>query len=319
MMVDPAITVRVLPNLDGNDVTVTAFNRYDNVAGYRTNTSGRRVFRSRTSIQYFAPPAGFQPGTDFLGTPFSVGINDAGQVASGIIGDTAQRAFIWWHSGGTTLLNPTYPFVDSAEALGCGATAITDSGYIGGTCLPNSNNFITEWQSDGTVILNECCGVITALTDNQYRTGYTLQLAPPVAFIWKPGAAYYELLDHTTREVSAGLAVNPTGWVAGWLVDSTGLDSAAVLWVPGQPVRILSHIGQATGVDLAGNVVGFHRDTHMGPSVAFLWNFATGAHFLPALPGGGATAAVAINNVNREILGWAIDAHGLKHAVIWTF
>jgi hypothetical protein len=84
-------------------------------------------------------------------------------------------------------------------------------------------------------------------------------------------------------------------------------------------MRILSHIGQATGVDAAGNVVGFHRDTHTSPSVAFLWNFATGAHFLPGLPGGGATAAVAISNANREILGWAIDAHHLKHAVIWSF
>jgi hypothetical protein len=316
--VDPTITIRILPNLDGNDITVTAFNRYDVVAGYRTSASSSQVFRSRTSIQYFTPPTGFQPGTEFLDAPPKVGVNAEGQVVSGVISDTAQRAFIWWHNGGTTLLDPTYPF-DGAEVMGCGATAITDGGNIGGTCLVTTNNFIAEWRSDGTVIKNECCGVITALTDNEYLTGYTEQLAPPVAFIWKPGAAHYELLDHTTREVSAGLAINPTGWVAGWLVDSTGPDSAAVLWVPGQPVRILSHIGQATGVDLSGNVVGFHRDAHLGPSVAFLWNFATGAHFLPRLPNGGATAAVAISNVNREILGWAIDAHGLKHAVIWTF
>ncbi|HZS58615.1 MAG TPA: hypothetical protein VFA43_05050 [Gemmatimonadaceae bacterium] len=69
-----------------------------------------------------------------------------------------------------------------------------------------------------------------------------------------------------------------------------------------------SHIGAATGVDPSGNVVGFHRDVHGGPSVDFLWSFATGAHFLPGLPNGGASAAVAISGVNREILGWAIDA-----------
>jgi hypothetical protein len=75
----------------------------------------------------------------------------------------------------------------------------------------------------------------------------------------------------------------------------------------------------ATGVDNWGNVVGFHRDSASGPRTAFLWNFATGAHFLPGLPGGGETAAVAINSVNPEILGWAIDSHGVKHTVIWTF
>jgi hypothetical protein len=77
--------------------------------------------------------------------------------------------------------------------------------------------------------------------------------------------------------------------------------------------------GEATGIDSSGNVVGFHQDTTGAPMQAFLWNFATGAHFLPGLPGGSQTAAVAISNVNPEILGWALDAHGLKHAVIWMF
>jgi hypothetical protein len=34
--VDAAFHVRVLPNVDGNNVTVTSFNQYDVVAGYRT-------------------------------------------------------------------------------------------------------------------------------------------------------------------------------------------------------------------------------------------------------------------------------------------
>jgi hypothetical protein len=315
--VDPTISVRIAPNLDGNNITVTGFNRYDNITGYVTTGSTARVFRSRTSIQYFTPPAGFQPGNFFL---IHAGINDYGQVAGGIINDTSQRAYIWWAGGGTTLLPPVVPAVPPEGPLGCGAWTISDSGYVVGTCMPNVNWFATEWAPGGTVIKNACCGVLTAIAENQYLTGYDLKFDPPIALLWPPGASYYTLigLNNGQMEESEGRAVNTSGWAAGWAF-VTGADSAALLWVPGQPQRILSHLGVATGVDTWGNVVGYHRDTPTGPTTAFLWDFATGAHFLPGLPGGGATGAVAINNVNPEILGWAFDSQGVKHTVIWTF
>jgi hypothetical protein len=143
----------------------------------------------------------------------------------------------------------------------------------------------------------------------------------PVALAWPPNAAFYTLvgLNNGQPEFSQGLAVNIHGWVAGWaFIPTPAQDTSALLWVPGQPQRILSHLGLATGVDAEGNVVGYHRDASGGPRTAFLWNLATGAHFLPGLPGGTETGAVAINS-NHEILGWAVDSHGLKHTVIWTF
>jgi hypothetical protein len=307
--IDSSVSIRVLPNLDGNDVTVTAFNRYDVVAGSRTTTSGERVFRSGQSIEYFTPPAGFEP----FGP---VGINAAGRVVSSVASDTSFRAFIWWHNGSTTLLAPAFP-VDSEEGLlGCMATAISDSNYVAGACMPNVNDFMTEWAPDGTMLRLDCCGVALALTDNHYLTGFSDIAVTPQAFLWRPNAPTYDLLGGG-QEVSSGLGVNATGWVVGWRV--TFPDTAAVLWVPGQSERTLSHLGQATGIDSIGDVVGFHRELSGGPSTAFLWNAATGAHFLPGLPGGTETAAVAINNVNPEILGWAVDARGMKHAVIWTF
>jgi uncharacterized membrane protein len=318
--VDGSITLRVAPNLDGNNVVVTGFNQYDVITGYVTSGTTARIFRSRRAIEYLTPPAGFQPG-NFWGP--QAGINAGGRVAGALENDTAQRAFIWWHSGGTTLLQPTFPFEVPGEPLGCGAWAVNDSGYVVGTCMPNVNWFVTEWRPDGTVSKQDCCGVLTAIASNQYITGYDLKFDPPIALLWPPGATYYTLigLNNGHMENSEGLAVNTRGWVAGYAVVS-GIDNSALsamLWVPGQPQRILSHLGVATGVDNWGNVVGFHRDTASGPRTAFLWNFATGAHFLPGLPGGGETAAVAINNVNPEILGWAIDSHGVKHTVIWTF
>jgi uncharacterized membrane protein len=314
--VNGPISIRILPNLDGNDVTVTSFNQYDVVAGYRTSPIPR-FFRSRTSIDYLTPPTGYVPG-DFW--PISAGINSGGQIVSGMLSDTAQRAFIWWHNDGTMLLNPTYGYEHNTVPLGCGAWAISDSGYVVGMCQPGSNFFVAEWSPNGTIILNECCGVLKAIAANHYITGFDLRSQDiPRALVWRPRAADYDVIGTLNGEPqqSSGLAVNDSGWVAGF--GYTYPDTSAQLWVPNQPVRILSHLGQATGVDDAGNVVGYHRDSTTSAPVAFLWNFANGATFLPGLPGGGATAAVAINGGNREILGWAIDKSGLKHAVIWSF
>jgi uncharacterized membrane protein len=309
--IDSSVTLQVVPNLDGNTVMPTAFNRYDVVAGLNSTAAGVQIFRARNTIDYFTPPAGFQPVTP-------VGINDGAQVAGGVISDTAFRAFIWWHNGNTTLLNPAIPFDGEEGPLGCLGRAITDSGYVAGSCMPDVNDDIAEWGPNGVLVKESCCGFAAAVSENQYVTGYSTIFDPPQAFLWSPGATTYAFLGATGQEVSGGLAVNQNGWVAGWRELAAG-DTAAILWVPGQAENILSHIGMATGVDTLGDVVGYHRESSGSPSIAFLWNAATGAHFLPGLPGGGATAAVAINNVNPQILGWAIDAQGEQHVVIWTF
>jgi uncharacterized membrane protein len=314
--VDPTIKMRVLPDLDGNNVFATGLNRNGVVTGFVTNGSTSRVFRFDHKIEYFTPPSGFQPG-NFFG--IQAGINDRGTVAGGIINDTAQRAFLWSRDGRTTLLPPTFPQIPPEEPLGCGAFAISDSGYVVGTCMPNVNQFETEWAPDGSIARQTCCGVLTATAENRNLTGFDLTFDPPIALLWPPGAPFYTLigLNNGAMEESEGLAVNDNAWVAGWAI-ITGEEPSAILWVPGQPQRILSHVGQAMGIDAEGNVVGFHLDSATGPSTAFLWNFATGAHFLPGFPGGTGTAAVAIN-ARHEILGTALDKNGVKHTVIWRF
>jgi uncharacterized membrane protein len=308
--VDSSITLRVLHKLDGNDITVTGFNRYDVVAGYRMTASGPQVFRSRNFFETFDPPV-----SGFMTLPIA-GINDLSQVVGGLMNDTAFRAYIWWHNKHTTLLGPTFPPIDEEGPLGCIARAITNDGNIAGSCMPNVNSDIVQWGPDGSIVRESCCGFATALTDNGYLTGYNTNFDPPQAFIWTPGAADYEFLGPPGQEVSGGLAVNNTGSVVGWRELAFG-DTAALLWVPGQSERIISHLGIATGIDDAGNVVGFHKDSASAQPIAFLWNSATGAHFLPGL--GGASAAVAISNANPEILGWATDGNGVKHSVIWTY
>src|SRR5579863_7850291 len=82
---DPTITLRVAPNLDGNNVVVTGFNQYDVITGYVVSGSTARIFRSRTSIEYFTPPTGFQPG-NFFGP--QAGINASGKVVGALENDT---------------------------------------------------------------------------------------------------------------------------------------------------------------------------------------------------------------------------------------
>ncbi len=314
--VDPTIRIRDEPELEGNNVFATAISREGIITGFVTNGSTSRVFRFHHKIEYLTPPSGFQPG-NFFGV--QAGINDQGTVAGGIINDTAQRAYLWTRQGHVTLLPPTFPQVPPEEPLGCGAWAINDAGYVVGMCMPNVNFFETEWAPDGSIARQTCCGVLTAISENRNLTGFDLTFDPPIALLWPRGAASYTLigLNDGSMEESEGLAVNDDGWVAGWGI-VTGLETSAILWVPGQPQRILSHLGEATGIDEEGNVVGFHLDSANGPTTAFLWNFATGAHFLPGLPGGTETAAIAINS-RHEILGFALDRKGVKHTVVWRF
>lgn len=312
---DGGMRFHVVPNLDGDSVTVTGFNQFDVITGYVTTGSTSRVFRAHNSVEYFTPPPGFQPGNLF---DIHAGINATGKVAGGVINDTSQRAYIWWHNGNTTLLPPEIPAIPPEGPLGCGAWAISDSGYVVGSCMPNVNSFVTQWAPDGTVIKQTCCGVLTAMSETQYLTGYDLTFDPPIALLWSPGAEFYTLIgvDNGMMEVSEGLAVNANGWVAGWAF-LTGPDTSAVLWVPGKPQHVLSGRGVATGVDAEGNVVGHRRNTASGPTTAFVWNGNT-VHTLPGFPDGRGSAAVAINT-NHEVLGWAIDKQGLKHTVIWSF
>jgi hypothetical protein len=79
----------------------------------------------------------------------------------------------------------------------------------------------------------------------------------------------------------------------------------------------VTNYGHATGVDDNSDVVGWHRTGPGAPQIAFIWSRQTGIRDLPGLYPNGASAAVAINGTIHQILGWAIDASGVKHVVIW--
>jgi len=232
-----------------------------------------------------------------------VGIDSLGDVAGNIEDDTAYRAFVWSPLGQTTLLKPTYPYLMPFGPRGCGASAMSSHGYVVGNCQPDLDNYIAEWAPGATDTLRTTCcngidGNALAVTDNQYLTGYVRNFNPPQAFLWRPGQPTYDIIGYYggMPEVSIGLAVNSSGWVAGWgLIGPTLVDTVAVVWIGSNGGQTgLSHYGQATGIDDKFNA--------RPPGSIYT---------------GGESAAVAINSVH-QILGSAIDKNAVKHTVIWT-
>jgi hypothetical protein len=317
-------TIHVVSNLSGGNVTVTAFNHSDAITGYIMKGTTPIIFREHGAVQLFTPPAGFHPGNGFFF--LEAGIDLAGNVASSIANDTAYRAFVWSTSGVTTLKTPTFPFIMPFGPRGCGANAISPHGYVVGNCNPALDFYIAEWKAGAIDTLKtSCCGAIDgdalAVSDNQYITGYISNFGPIQAFLWSPGQPSFTIIgiQGGKPQVSEGLAVNVKGNVAGWaIVDTLGADTAAILWKNRGVEILLSHFGQATGVDAQVNVVGWHRSGPGGAPTAFLWRPGIGLQNLPGLVAGGPSAAVAINDIHH-ILGWAIDGGGIKRTVIWKF
>jgi hypothetical protein len=326
-IVDSSAVIHIVTSL-GPNFTAQSFNRYDEIAGLTFQGTTPTIFREKNGgVQMYTPPAGYQVGTAFY--PLTVGIDSLGDVAGSLESDTAYRAVVWTANGTGLGLLPTYKYQGMPVGpLGCGANGMSPHGYIAGTCETfTADDYIAEWPqitSGLDTLKTSCCGSIDgtaiAVSDDEYLTGYIVNFNPPQAFRWTYGSATYNIIGvvNGSPQISMGLAVNNLGAVAGWGIGGCCSDTAAQLWINPAQMTTIADYGQATGVDPSDRVVGWHRSTAGAQQTAFLWEPDSGLRDLPGLTVGGASAAVAINSV-RHILGWALDAAGEYHTVIWDF
>ena len=141
---------------------------------------------------------------------------------------------------------------------------------------------------------------------------------------------------HAGTNLTAALAVNDSGWAAGYRVvgdSTTCADGAqAVAWLAADTAIVIGDCSftltfptaaAATGISDDGIVVGSAGDPAKGGGpFAFVWTAASGLQRLPGLEGGTAkiqdwSGAVAINH-KHQVLGWVRTSLGIYRTVVWT-
>jgi probable HAF family extracellular repeat protein len=143
-------------------------------------------------------------------------------------------------------------------------------------------------------------------------------------YLWSQTTGYQSLgTPAGDPEASiAGLGLNQTGTVAGWLGPGAIVATIPYRWSAVKGFTLLANYstgssgnGYALAVNSAGTVVGADREPVSGSVVASTW-LADGAIVRLSPDDPNSSVAVAINNPGT-IAGWAAVASGANHAVIW--
>jgi len=120
----------------------------------------------------------------------------------------------------------------------------------------------------------------------------------------------------------AGLALNETGTVVGWVASAATWGATPYRWAAGTGFTPLANYstgtsgyGYATAVSSNGTVVGADFDPASESIVASMW-LANGGIVKLSPDDPNPSVAVAINNVGT-ITGWTALSNGINHAVIW--
>lgn len=136
--------------------------------------------------------------------------------------------------------------------------------------------------------------------------------------------------DETGTAFNQLLGINDSGQIAGYSsLDPTGAtEQLAYLRQTDGSYTLLDNAGhtadlptnfnsQATGVDNAGDVVGFYLPTANNTSDGFLIMHGTTKPITLEFPGSTFTQALGINNLG-QVVGFYMDAAGLSHGFIWS-
>jgi hypothetical protein len=143
-------------------------------------------------------------------------------------------------------------------------------------------------------------------------------------YLWTQTAGYHPLGTPVgDPEASvAGLELNQTGTVAGWVGPGAAVGTIPYRWSAVMGFTLLANYstgssgnGYATAVNSSGTVVGADFEPVSGSVVASTW-LADGAIVRLSPDDPNPSVAVAINNPGT-IAGWAAVASGANHAVIW--
>ncbi len=155
-----------------------------------------------------------------------------------------------------------------------------------------------------------------AISNKREVTGFCRDPSNLLPVVWnKNGEVLVLPGDHLQLEIgqiNLGRGMNEKGVVV-------GSDSGkAIRW--GTDTTVLALLGSANDIDNSGNAVGYlgiNGDVGANIPRAVLWPAGTSLQILLGNSlGGDQSWARAINNKGM-IVGFAIDAEGLSHAVVW--
>ncbi len=288
-------------------------------------------------------------------------VNNAGDVALSEPGNPgtdslfpSENAAIWDWQGNVRRLRLLSTFFipvvigsgDNSPAC-AGTGGITNAGVVVGFCVVAGQGrvptiwtkFGTPWPISGQLIKGymphgiSSTGFIAAGPEGIDGHALVLTMTGAQRMLPDPPMG----AGHAGTDQTAALAVNDSGWAAGYRVVgdtagrcSGGQSAQAVAWLAADTAIVIGDCSvsltfpsaAATGISDDGIVVGITTDPASLSPFAFVWTATRGLQRLPGLEGGGAqtqdwSGAVAINH-KHQVLGWVRTSVGVYRTVVWT-
>jgi uncharacterized membrane protein len=316
-----------LPGLDGPTFAVRGINDWAEVVGTVTATGGA------TSAFHWQLTRGLTV-LAASGATTAAAVNNFGDVAVTVTTDSGPVVGIWPWSGPMRALPRLSAFHQGPAGPSCVARGINNARMVVGTCYVPvlDEETPTVWTPDGRPdglhpgggsngVPVE--GFAYALSDAGFVAGGPDESSlSPTAFLFTPSDMLVPLPSELTGMASsswAALAVNDSGWAAGYSPSSSSPCLRAVAWLRSNAITDLGTCGAATGITDDAVVVGTATDSAGHPLYAFAWTADSGLRRLPGLDANGAnetSTAVAINR-DHQIVG-SITSQGAQHAIMWT-
>ncbi|HEV7594180.1 MAG TPA: hypothetical protein VGO33_04210 [Gemmatimonadaceae bacterium] len=260
----------------------------------------------------------------------AVAVLDGGQIL-GVSGSLDRWTPVTWSASGSisALQIPLIPgyttvlpsaFNARGDVVGSDAGGFQHGWFWSATSGKHDLSANIEGSSEGSATAVNAAGlvVVTTSTNACSRTPQCWR-----TYLWTQATGYHPLgIPGTDREANvAGLGLNETGSVVGWITYGT-TSATPYRWAPGTGFTTLanyssgnSRYGYGTAVSSNGTVVGADFDPASGSIVASKW-LANGAIVKLSPDDANPSVAVAINS-QGAIAGWAAVSSGVNHAVIW--
>jgi hypothetical protein len=312
----PNVHAAAIPAFDNGKLQPRAFNDFDEFVG---DSEGVRAFKWQATRGLTVLHNSVWEFGDALA------VNDHGQVAVTLSGDSGGRAGIWDWNGNITVLRPL------GIGMTCGASGINNQGVVVGACaITVGSDLATVWTRFGTPDglhpgggATLISGQATAISDSGYITGNNPWVQNGQGFLFT--ATRQEILlppAISSPAVTPG-SVNDSGWVAGKIHNPNTGNSDPAIWTQGASVHDLYNgEGLMFGISDDGIAVGTVTDSTTKTSVPVIWTAANGLQRLPGLEGYPAlvTESGQALQINRQhhIWGYVTLASGMSRYVIWT-
>jgi len=266
--------------------------------------AGLCVLISPSLAQHYAvTDLGLLPGGTFSQ---AAAINSLGQVTGFADGPPMSHAFLWTKANGMQDLGAL--FVSGASW----GASINDLGHVtGGSWIDDVNNAAYLWTAATGMqsIVPVHDGYGGKSIDNFDQVAGWTTVEPPEAFVWTKKNGELNLNTLLGGMGSGASGNNDLGQVVGYFQATDG-NLHAFFWTLPSGYEDLGE-GQATAINLFGNVVGVNSANH-----AFLWTRHNGMKDLGTLTGDDGSSAAAINFYGH-IVGMSTSNSGSR-AFLWN-